>query len=1048
MAGPSSAPLLQKLVLSCFFLSGVAGLIYQVAWAKALGIVFGSTVYAVTTVLAVFMGGLALGSDWLGRWSETWVDPIAQYGRIELGIAALGGLSLLGLAAVRILYLRVFPAIEDWMLARAALRFSASAAVLFPAAFLMGGTFPVLVGGLRDGTGRIATRVSRLYWVNTLGAVTGAVVAGFFLLPGLGLKRTVLTAVLLNALAGVIAVRLGREHPEETVSDAGRAKRSQPLAPREFLLAAFAVVGATAMAYEVSWTRLLSTMFGSSTYAFTVMLATFLAGIALGSVAFEFWARRGHGATLGSFAATQTLTAAAALVFLVSLPRFPEVISGVLRSTHPSFHGLILAQCFTSAFAMIPAAFVFGFNFPLVTALVAGSREAALGESAAVGRAYAANTFGAIAGAMMAGFWLLPQIGAFRLAALTAAVNLVLAVVLSFRSNKRLALALAINFALAAGMVFVVVSGAFYDRALATFGAELYSFMHTKALTIAEMANTLDVPFAADGPNSTVAVLRAENYLALRIDGKVDASNLDTRTQLLLGHLGPFFHGRPRRALVIGFGSGMTLAAMARYPEFERLECVEIEPAVVRAAPYFESLNQGVLRDARVHIIVDDARNYLTTTRERYDVISSEPSNPWVAGVAALYTEEFYRTAAARLHPGGLFIQWLHAYSMYPEDLKMIFSTFASQFPRTSLWRAQTSDFLLLGQIDSSPLTLDRLRDLWTRPELQSDFRELGLRHPEGLLAYHRLDDADLRRLAQGGLRNTDDRTRLEYDAPRGLYAEDIIDKNLAWVWSNRSSLLPRDVAFGDEGTALLGMTETSLALDDLERADTFLQRLEQAHPSAPSALLRGELQLKKSQFEPAKSSFQSALQMTPGNAEAQAGLGMARLESGDPSGAEASFQAALRQEPRQPRALEGMVLVQVAAQNWGEAARWQHERLSADPGPGCKEYVRLARYELRAGDLSQGEKYLAQTLDRDPYCNAAHRTLAELAINRRDWTEAKAHLESIVRYAPEQDPAVYGALAGADRALGDDAAAREALGKGLRIFPDDPNLKQLAPRQ
>lgn len=1048
MVASSSPPSRQKLVLFCFFLSGTASLIYQVAWAKALGMVFGSTVYAITTVLAVFMGGLALGSDWFGRWSESRRNPLALYGGMELGIAALGAVSLFGLVAVRALYIRIFPSIENWMLAGAALRFSASAVVLFPATFLMGGTFPVLVRGLRADTGQIGKRVSRLYWVNTLGAVAGTVVAGFLLLPALGLERTVLAAVSVNAFAGVIAVHVGREYAGRFAEEGKRKKPQQALAPGQFLLAAFALVGATAMAYEVSWTRLLATMVGSSTYAFTVMLATFLAGIALGSAAFEFWARRGREATLGGFAATQTFTAAAALGFLGSLPRLPEVIADVLRSTKPSFHGLILAQCLTSGLAMLPAAFLFGFNFPLVTALIVGSREGAPGESATAGRAYAANTCGAIAGAIAAGFWLLPQIGAFRLVGVAAGVNLVLAIMLSLHNNKRLALALGVNFALAGGITFVVLSGAFYNRALATFGAELYSFMHTRTLTIAEMAETLDVPFAEDGPNATVAVLRAEKYLALRINGKVDASNLDTRTQLLLGHLGPFFHSRPRRALVIGFGSGMTLAALARYPEFEQLDCVEIEPAVVRAAPYFESLNNGVLRDPRVHIILDDARNYLATTRERYDVISSEPSNPWMAGVAALYTDEFYRAAVARLRPGGLFIQWLHAYSMYPEDLKMIFNTFTSQFPRASLWRAQTSDFLLLGQIDFSPLSLNRLRELWSRPELQSDFRALGLSRPEGLLAYHRLDDADVRRLAQGGLRNTDDRTRLEYDAPRGLYAEDMIDKNVAWVWSYRSSVLPHDVDFSDEGAALVGMAETSLAFDDLEPADTFLRQLEQAHPSAQSLLLRGELQLKKSQFEPAKSSFRSALEMTPGSAEAQAGLGIALLESGDPSGAEESFQAALKQEPRQQRALQGMVLVRVAAQNWDEAARWQRESLSVDPHPVCNEYVRLGRYELRAGDISQGEKDLAQALDHDPYCNSAHRTLAELAINRKNWGEAKRHLESIVRYAPEQDPTVYAALAGVDRALGDGAGAREALQKGLRIFPDDPNLKRLAARE
>ena len=205
------------------------------------------------------------------------------------------------------------------------------------------------------------------------------------------------------------------------------------------------------------------------------------------------------------------------------------------------------------------------------------------------------------------------------------------------------------------GLIAVITSNVFYYRALATFGAALYYPIHAKGVSLKEMAETNDVLFAADGPNATVAVIQSEDYLALQIDGKIDASNLDTRTQLLLGDLPAIFHSHPRRVLVIGFGSGMTLAALARYSEIERLDCVEIEPQVIRAARHLEKLNGGVLQDPRVHLILDDARNFLATTRERYDVISSEPSNPWIAGIANLYTSEFYRECRRASRAGRAF---------------------------------------------------------------------------------------------------------------------------------------------------------------------------------------------------------------------------------------------------------------------------------------------------------------------------------------------------------------------------------------------------------
>jgi spermidine synthase len=1033
----------RTVVLLCFFLSGAAGLIYQVAWAKSLALIFGNTVYAVTTVLAVFMAGLALGSDWIGRWSERRNDPILLYACLELGVAVFGAASLANLAGVRAFHIYVFPALARWFFLRSALRFLAAAIVLFPPTFLMGGTLPVLVRGLGARATPLGARVSRLYWVNTLGAVVGTLAAGFWLLPRFGGRFTIAAAAFLNVLAGVIALRLRTKEPAGKGARENGATATAPDASRKMLLVVFGVVGATAMAYEIAWTRLLVTLFGSSTYAFTVMLGTFLLGIALGSALFAAWVRRGGNISIKTFAATQTLTAAAALFFLLSLSQLPELVIAVLRATGNSFNGLLLAQCLASAAAMQPVTIVFGFNFPLAVALIAEPRTQGGRESAAVGRAYAANTIGAIAGTVLAGFWLLPLVGGFRLVAITAAINLLLAFALSAREKIGTTWT-GVRLAIAASLILVAASGTFYNRALATFGAELYYPMHSKGLTPAEMAETNDVLFSADGPSATVTVVRSEDYLGLKIDGKVDASNLDARTQLLLGHLGAWLHPHPRRALVIGFGSGMTLAALARNPEVEQIDCVEIEPNVIRAAPYLDSLNANVLRDPRVHIILDDARSFLATARERYDLISSEPSNPWMAGVANLYTQEFYREASARLRPGGLFVQWVQGYALEPDDLRMVFRTFATEFARVTLWRGEPSDYLLLGQIEASPLPLQRLRAMWTQPQLQDDFRKLGLDRPEGILAYHILDDADVRRFADAAPFNTDDLTLLEYRAPQSLLAEDLREKNRGLVASFRSSLLPRHLNVGDQEEALLAAGETSLELGDSERANYFVTPLEKTNPLARVLVLRGQIELAARRFGPARDALEAARKQDPHSSEARAELARAMIGLSHTDDAEKILRQVLAGDPGNLHAIDGMLELATAKKDWREAARWQAERLQINPALGCREYVRLGRDYLRAGDQAAGTHWFAKALERDAYCHPAHRTLAELAIAQKNWTEARTHLEFLVRYAPDEDASVYASLAGVRLALGDTIASREALHKGLRVFPNDPTLRRL----
>ena len=620
---------------------------------------------------------------------------------------------------------------------------------------------------------------------------------------------------------------------------------------------------------------------------------------------------------------------------------------------------------------------------------------------------------------------------------------------------------MAANTALFAAVVAVAWSGAFYNRALASFGTVTFWSRYEGHLTVPEVAESFDLVFAEDGLNASISVIRAEDYLALRTNGKVDASTRDITTQLLVGHLGAIFHPAPKRVLLIGFGSGMTASALSLYPEVERIDCVEIEPAVMHAEKYLQPLHRDVRRDPRLRIILDDARNFLLTTRERYDLIVSEPSNPWIAGIASLFTEEFYREARARLRPAGMFVQWIQAYSLYPEDLRMVLATFAGQFPQVTLWRGEYPDFLLLAQTETrlrparrdygglarrgAALSFDRFRALWSNAALRADYRTLGLPRPDGLPAFHLLDDADLRKLARGALHNTDDHTRLEYRAPRALLAKQLEDKNLDIVWRQRSADLPQSLRIDDRRATLLAAAETLLNLGEPTPAGNFLAAQAYSPPTPAAELVRGRWELDRGELTKAKTSFETALRLDKTSLGAAWGLGEVARRQLDYSAAELLLKQVLVRDPSFVPALESMMLLDRARERWQHAATWQARRIGVDPKADPLEYSRLGELLLRMGDTQRAEEAFFTTLEREPYSYAAHRNLGELYRQQKLWPKARQHLEFVVRFEPHRDAGSYLSLAEVYLSTGDTTAARKIIRKGLRAFPNDTPLQRLA---
>jgi len=578
---------------------------------------------------------------------------------------------------------------------------------------------------------------------------------------------------------------------------------------------------------------------------------------------------------------------------------------------------------------------------------------------------------------------------------------------------------------------------------MAAFNTVMYWNLYDRPLTLRENAHLVDIVYFADGLNSTISVARTDDYISLRTNGKVDASNHDVTTQRLLGHLGSLARP-PRRVLLIGFGSGMTASALASYPELERLDVVEIEPAVIGAAPLLTQLNRNVLNNPRVHVTLDDARNFLFTTRERYDLIVSEPSNPWIAGVATLFTREFYRAAQARLAPGGALVQWLQAYSLYPDDLRMVLATFLSEFHDATLWHGDGPDLILMAPSVPPAETLDRARVLYSSASLHDDFKQLGMDEPAGLFGFYMLDDAGLRNFSTGAEINTDDLTLLEYHAPRSLLVHGLEDKNRAEILLAQNDTLPEDFPRDQRDAALAAAATTSLNLEDTDGADHFLRALENRPVTASIAIARGRAALTHSTFQSAYRSFDAALVIDPNSIQAAWGRAETDRRFGNNEKARQGFQRIIERDPNNLQALESLRHLATDFSRWPEAEHLERRLIAADPHAGAAAYAQLADTLLRAGDLERAYTAMRECLARDPYNFQTRLNLGVLLGTQKKWAEARQHLEFVRRYFPDGDAGTYTLLFEVDNALGDPRAAADAVRFGRRMFPDNSDLQRL----
>ena len=824
-----------------FFLSGATGLIYELLWVRVLYQSFGSTIQSVTTVVAAYMGGLGLGAWLLGRRADRSPRPAVLYGWLEIAIGVFGILSPLVLGLAHAIYIGTAGALALGGGASVALRFGLAALVLLIPTTLMGGTLPVLTRALMgEDRGLLKPSLGRLYGLNTLGAMTGTTLAGFFLIEFVGVRASLWATAAINLAIGAAAIRLGRQQDALEVGHTPAEENLHQPPPtstalHNLALALLALTAFASLLNEIAWTRVLIMIVGGSTYAFTLILLVFLLGIGLGSI---IVARRSapRAETAASAALAQGVTGVGAALLFVFFGLLPSYIIAVFQLPDlTAASRLLLMGVAVGGVVLIPAIGM-GMTFPLLTDLTARSREA---RGADIGTAYALNTIGSILGAVLTGFVLVVVLGTQATLRLGLVVNGLAALALAGLAARGVAegsaedrrLRVRVLSAAGLGTLALVAAAAApgWSTRLIDLGPTIYARQRMDGPARERFLTHRGVRQLAfrEGANATVSVWEGESGRSLRVNGKVDGSDRgDMDTQVMLG-LGPAVaRVGAASALVIGYGTGVTAHVLAEVPSVRRLKVVEIEPSVVQMDSFFLDVNGSVLSRPDVRVVIDDARSAFQLDRERYDVIVSEPSNPWVAGVATLYTPEFFRIARARLSDDGVFSQWIQLYQLPLPIVAGIVRNLREVFPHVHVWFGGTADLVVLAS--PRPITYDRqwlAQLLGPGGQLYTLGREwLSLESQDQYFGRMLLGDSGVTRLlGRATFNHTDDQPRLEFVAARRF-----LDPGAA-AYAVFDSLV--QIGKGDAGTAPFAL----LRILATRRSDAgVLPYLDAAHRAQP----------------------------------------------------------------------------------------------------------------------------------------------------------------------------------------------------------------------
>ncbi|MGB0590306.1 MAG: fused MFS/spermidine synthase [Myxococcota bacterium] len=725
-------------------------LVYEVVWARLLAIHLGSTTEGHTLVIATFMGGLGLGYAWLGRHADRVENPLRLYAGLELGIT---------------LWALCVPSLIDagsqllggtWLLA--------VVAVAVPTT-LMGGTLPALTAALarKDAPGKT---IAGLYGINALGAAIGVFVAGFWLIESLGVRGAGWAAAGVNGTLALAAWALSRGAAQPS-EGATRPVAAGPLV--RWACVSACVVGLASMALQGAWIRLFAVVLGSSSYSFTLVIGVYILGMALGSLMVRFSMAR-----MSPLLALSSLSVGAALVLWLTAPWFsalPFELAGLREALYDqgaSFGRYTATRLGLVAGLIALPTLAFGAALPLAAKVAAVGRP-----GAGTGVVFAWNTVGAVIGAatsvpLLVGWWGLD--GVHQAGALTlAGLGVILALAASGRRARPVLIALGL-----VALFVPLVSPVSWDPREVSAGA--FRMRERKADTRGAFRDRLhksDLIFHADGPDATVAVLERKGDRVMMVNGKPDASTRgDMVTQVMSAHVPLVLHPAPKTALVVGLGSGVTVGSALTHSELA-VDVVEVSQAVVDASRYFDGASGAPLDDPRVTLITDDVRSALRRRPEvHWDVIISEPSNPWVAGNAGLFSVDYFKLLASHLAPDGVAAQWVQRYETDDATLTMVIRSFAEAFAHVEIWQLYPTDLLLVGHGAPPRPDLAGMAERLARPAIAQDLARVKVPGLDGLLSLQAMTHGGVATLLEvPGPVNTDDHPILEFEGPRRLYA-------------------------------------------------------------------------------------------------------------------------------------------------------------------------------------------------------------------------------------------------------------------------------------
>ncbi len=963
----------KPIVWLIFICSGASGLIYEVIWMRQLTLIFGSTVFATSTVLTAFMAGLALGSYYFGRKiDESTQSPLRIYALLEAGIGAFCLVWPLILAALGAIYVLIHRHITSEFYTLSLIRFVLTFGVLLIPSTLMGGTLPVLTRFFVKRLEQLGTNIGILYALNTFGAVIGTVAAGFFLIEALGVRWTLGVGIAINFAVAAIALALTQKvsgteadaPPEETQQS--ESEDVSYLPERQLVLWAIGISGFCALAYEVLWTRIMVFFLGSTTYAFATMLAAFLFGIALGSMVFSRWVDR----IKQPIAVFGIVQLGIGLFALILMPAFEELygMSQAFQSTFGSSRFWAFFSCFL---VMCLPTFLMGASFPLVTKIYTGNARQ-LGRS--IGNIYAVNTVGSILGAFCAGFILIPLLGIRPSIVLTVVLNTGIGCFLirrgevtspartdgetpPLRTGKSLLQGVGIGMpVLNIGLAVVL---------LLTVNQPL--FLKSTIFKTQRPGDTL-IDYNEEVDATVTTLKDDEGVYRLYVDTNqaADASRWDSPSHRVIAHLPLLLHPRPKQALVVGFGMGLTSHSITQHGV--RVDAIELSSGVISAAQkHFTHINGNVFENPLFNYRLNDGRNHILMTKTKYDMISTGIIHPLVsAGSSNIYTADFYRLCRRILSEDGIMCQWVPLHRLPESHYKMIVRTFIEVFPHTTLWYKYTPDFVILIGTPE-PLRID-YRNFMARAQIASIHEGLAADDLDGpsLLDSFMMGPETVREYAGVGPIHTDNRPRLEFFRGADLVGTTL--QNVRGMSEYRERVLPYLENYG----ATLAEKRAIR-----EKLDTYFR--------ATQRLIRGQIAYASGQYQSAASLMNDAVEINPADETIRYNFGVVAglIREGE--------QEELRQIEKQVQ--------QTMAQNPDD----------------IQGYLHLATLYEMQGELGKAARELEELLRRDPKRFEVYLLLGPLYERQERYKDALRTYERLERQeTTSQLPApIFAAIAG-----------------------------------